>query len=314
MNPVKKITCLALLFISVYAKAGSCSANGNGNWETPGNWSCGHVPGAGDDATIGAGITITVNANNLANIGNLDIFGTLQFTNGSKINLSATSVVNVYLGGSITGGNGGAKLVFPSSSYSGSFSTTGPFFFSNSGSGTGILPLTLVSFNSTRLNQEVILSWRTENEANINSFEIESKGNGNSDWQTLGMIGSMAAPEGGYSYSFTDHTKSNGERYYRLKIVERDGKYGYSKVLYIGSGQTGSISIAPTLAYNSINVQLPAPGPAQVSIFNTYGLLVKTLTTGAEVFNIDVSGLSRGEYFLKADQGKSFYTAKFIRQ
>src|ERR1700733_9944244 len=105
---VKKITCVVLLMISMYAKAGSCTANGTGNWETPGTWSCGHLPGAGDDATIGAGIAVTVNANNASNIGNLNIFGTLQFTNGSKINLALTSVVNVYLGGSITGGNGGA--------------------------------------------------------------------------------------------------------------------------------------------------------------------------------------------------------------
>src|SRR5580765_1258004 len=100
-NPMKKIICVALVLISISAKAGSCSANGTGNWETPGNWSCGHVPGAGDDATIGAGIIVTVNANNLANIDNLYISGTLQFTNGSKINLTAASVVNVYSGGSI---------------------------------------------------------------------------------------------------------------------------------------------------------------------------------------------------------------------
>ena len=74
---VKKITCIALLLISIYAKAGSCSVNGTGNWETPGNWSCGHVPGAGDNVTIDAGITVTVNANNGADIGNLSIFGTL---------------------------------------------------------------------------------------------------------------------------------------------------------------------------------------------------------------------------------------------
>src|SRR3974377_252896 len=156
---MKKITCAALLLISIYAKAGSCSANGTGNWETPGTWSCGHVPGAGDDVTIGVGITVTVNANNLANIGNLYIFGTLQFTNGAKINLAATSVVNVYSGGSITGGNGGAKLVFPSASYSGPFSTSGPFYFSNTGSGSGVLPLTLVSFYSSQQNQEIILYW-----------------------------------------------------------------------------------------------------------------------------------------------------------
>jgi hypothetical protein len=312
--PMKKITCVALLLISIYAKAGSCSANGTGNWETPGTWSCGHVPGAGDDATIGAGIIVTVNANNLANIGNLYIFGTLQFTNGSKINLAAASVVDIYTGGSITGGNGGAKLVFPSASYAGPFSTTGPFYFDNAGSGPGILPLTLVSFYSSQQNQEIILYWRTENEENINSFEIESGRDGNSDWQALEMIPSMAANANGYSYTFIDHTNMSGDRYYRLKIIDRDGKYVYSKVLFITSGQTGTLSVTPTLVYSSMNVNLPASGPAQVSIFNTSGQPVKTLTAGSEVFNIDVSRLNRGEYFLSVSQGKNFHTTKFFKQ
>ena len=314
LNLVKNITCVALLLISVYAKAGSCAANGTGDWETPGTWSCGHVPGAGDNVTIGAGINVTVNANNGANIGNLDIFGTLTFTNGSKINLAASSVVNIYLGGSITGGNGGAKLVFPSASYSGPFSTTGPFYFSNGGSGTGLLPLTLVSFYSSHQNQDVILYWRTANEENINSFEIESSGNGNADWQPLGTITSMAADEGGFSYSFTDHTKMNGDRYYRLKILEKNGKYAYSKVLFINSGQTKTISVSSTLVYSSVNVTLPASGPARVSVYNTNGQLVKTLTTGNESFSMDVSGLTRGAYFLQVFQEKNAYITKFIRQ
>jgi hypothetical protein len=311
---MKKITCAALLLISIYAKAGSCSANGTGDWETPGTWSCGHVPGVGDNVTIGAGIIVTVNANNLDDIGNLYIFGTLQFTNGSKLDLAATSVVDVYSGGSITGGNGGAKLVFPDASYAGPFSTTGPFYFSNDGSGSGILPLTLVSFSGSQQNQEVILYWRTENEENINSFEIESGRNGNSDWQALGMIPSMAANAGGYSYTFIDHTKMNGDRYYRLKIFDRDGKYAYSKVLFITSGQKGTLSITPTLISSTMNVILPASGPAQVSIFNTSGQLVKTLITGSEVFNIDVSGLKRGVYFLSVSQGKNFQATKFFKQ
>jgi hypothetical protein len=314
LNCVKKITCFALLLISLYTKAGSCVANGTGNWETPGTWSCGNKPGAGDDVTIGAGIIVTVNATNATDIGNLDIFGTLQFTNGSKINLAATSIVNVYLGGIITGGNGGAKLVFPSASYSGPFSTTGTFYFTNIGSGGGILPLTLVSFYATQQNQDVILYWRTVNEENINSFEIESGNNGSSDWQALNMIPSMAADGGGYSYSFTDLIKKNGDRYYRLKIIDRDGKYVYSKIVFITSNQTGTLSLTPTLVSGSMNVNLPAPGLAQVSIYNTSGQLVKTLINGSEVFSVDVSNLSRGEYFLRASQGKNFYTTKFLKQ
>ncbi len=311
---MKKIVCVAMLLISMYAKAGSCSANGTGNWETPGTWSCGHVPGAGDNVTIGTGITITVNANNGADIGNLSIFGTLHFTNGAKVNLAATSVVNVFSGGSINGGNGGAKLVFPSTSYSGSFSTTGPFYFNNGGSGTGILPLILVSFYSSKQGQDIILYWRTEDEENINSFEVESGRDGISDWQTLEIIPSMAANANGYSYTFTDHTQTDGNRYYRLKIIDKDGKYVYSKVLFIASVQPETISVTPTLANSLINVSLPVSDPAQVSIFNVSGQPVKTLTSGTEVFSIDISQLNRGEYFLRVSQGKNFRTIKFFKQ
>jgi len=315
LNCVKKIICLGLLLVSmIYAKAASCTANANGNWETPGTWTCGHVPGAGDNVTISTGITVTVTANNLATIGNLDVFGTLVFTNGSKINLTAASVVNVYTGGDITGGNGGAKLVFPSASYAGPFATTGPFYFSNGGSGGGILGLTLVSFYSSRQNQDVVLNWKTADEENIKSFEVESRGSGNSDWQPVGSVPSMAANSNGYSYTFIDHSKVNGDRYYHLKIIDRDGKFVYSKVLFVSFTQTGTFSVMPTMASSSINVTLPASGQAEVTIFNTSGQLVKTFITGTGIFDIDVSRFGRGEYFLKVLQKNNAYTAKFLKQ
>ena len=314
LNPVKNITCVVLLLVSVYAKAGSCAANVTGDWETAGTWSCGHMPGAGDNVTIGAGINVTVNGNNNVDIGNLDIFGTLTFTVGSKIDLATNSVVNIYLGGSITGGNSGAKLVFPSKSYTGPFSTSGPYFFSSGGQGAGILATTLVSFSGSVQNQDVILYWRTANEENINSFAVEWSGNGNADWQSLETISSMAVSEGGFSYSFTDRSKINGDRYYRLKITEKNGKYAYSNVLFISSVQTKTITLSSTLVNSSVNATLPTSGQAQVSVFNISGQLVKTLTTGNESFSLDVSGLNTGAYFLRVFQEKNSYTTKFIKQ
>ncbi len=106
----------------------------------------------------------------------------------------------------------------------------------------------------------------------------------------------------------------NGDRYYRLKITEKNGKYAYSKVLFISSGQTKTISLSSTLVYSSVNVTLPASGLAQVSVFNISGQLVKTLTTGNESFSLDLSGLTKGAYFLRVFQEKNSYTTKFIKQ
>jgi hypothetical protein len=64
----------------------------------------------------------------------------------------------------------------------------------------------------------------------------------------------------------------------------------------------------------SIRVSLPASGQAQISIFNTSGLLVKTLITESETSSFDVSGLGKGIYFLKASQGPNSYASKFLKQ
>lgn len=124
----------------------------------------------------------------------------------------------------------------------------------------------------------------------------------------------MSAGEGGFSYSFTDHTKISGDQYYRLKINEKNGKYSYSKVLFINSGHTKTISLSSTLVSGSVNVTLPVSGLAQVYVYNTSGYLVKTFITGNETFNMDVSGLTRGEYFLRVYQEKNSYTTKFLKQ
>ena len=125
----------------------------------------------------------------------------------------------------------------------------------------------------------------------------------------------MAANGGGYSYSFSvDRTKINGDQYYRLKIVDKDGKYTYSKVLLVSFGQIQTISITPTLVYSSMSVTLPTSGRTQVSVYNAFGQLVKSSITETEKLNMDVSSLTRGEYFLRVIQGKNSYSAKFLKQ
>ena len=128
------------------------------------------------------------------------------------------------------------------------------------------------------------------------------------------MIPSMTTDAGGYLYNFTDQTKTDGDRYYHLKIIDRDGNFTYTQVVFVGSTQKGTLAVMPTMVSSSINVFLPALGQAAIAIFNTSGQIVKTLVTGSETFNIDVSGLGRGEYFLNAVQSNQSYTTKFLKQ
>ena len=57
------------------AHAATCSSVRSGNWNDPGTWSCGLIPGAGDNATINGGDTITVTGD--ADVMNLTVYGAL---------------------------------------------------------------------------------------------------------------------------------------------------------------------------------------------------------------------------------------------
>jgi hypothetical protein len=50
------------LYAENEAQAATCTSTGTGNWNTAGTWSCGSVPGAGDDVTIANGHVVTINA------------------------------------------------------------------------------------------------------------------------------------------------------------------------------------------------------------------------------------------------------------
>jgi hypothetical protein len=314
MYQMKTICLFISLLISIASKAGSCSATLTGNWESTATWSCGHVPGLGDSVIIPSGYIVTVNANNNTNIGNLLISGTLKFTNGAKIDLASTSILQLYASGSIVGGNGGSHIVFPSASYSGPFASTGPYYYSNGGTGTGVLPLILVSFSAGLKYSQVVLNWKTENEDNVNFFEIEYSSTGRDDWRILQTIASMAENRGGYSYSYADNNTPKADRYYRLKMSDNNGSFSYSSIQLVSVNNIAAFSVTPTVVQSSINISVPKNEPATVSIFSMSGQLMKNIHVNNAVASINADELRRGQYCLKIMQGQDIFVTKFFKQ
>lgn len=57
---MRLVLSLLLLCLGAPAFAATCTSLGSGNWSAAGNWSCGAVPVAGDDAIVANGHTVTV--------------------------------------------------------------------------------------------------------------------------------------------------------------------------------------------------------------------------------------------------------------
>jgi Peptidase family C25 len=93
------------------------------------------------------------------------------------------------------------------------------------------LPINLISFNSKNIENNIKLSWVTENEINFNKFEIEKS----DDLKKFIKIGEVISQKNNgekNEYEFIDKNISFGNNYYRLKLLDEDNKFKYSNIIY----------------------------------------------------------------------------------
>lgn len=127
------------------------------------------------------------------------------------------------------------------------------------------LPVSLIDFNGLyRDNGNVELNWTTTFESNSKHFEVERSYTGN-NWETAGTLKAQGVSTVKRNYSFNDNVGRNNANkkdiYYRLKMVDLDGKTSLSRILVVrvyNTRSTKMISVSPNPAKNDIvaNIQL----------------------------------------------------------
>lgn len=106
-----------------------------------------------------------------------------------------------------------------------------------------ILPIELEYFKGTEQDCEAILTWGTATEENISHFEVEESTDGTT-FIEIGRVAAAGNSDVAQDYSYTD-TQLSEINYYRLRIVELDGRVTYSEVLTIQSAcAAGGVSIS----------------------------------------------------------------------
>ncbi len=185
------------------------------------------------------------------------------------------------------------------------------------------LPVKLLSFGGTFLNNAAALNWETVNEENFDRFEIERSSNGSS----FASIGSKLAQPGGFDsrkqYNhFDDLSAVSGDVfYYRLKMVDADGKFKYSNVIMIRRDQKAisGLLISPNPVYNgaaTIRFSARTTASVEVRVMDMTGRTV--LQQQNKVYegnnSIAVNNLDRlqpGMYVLRLINGDDISVVKF---
>ncbi|WP_342087775.1 T9SS type A sorting domain-containing protein [Dyadobacter sp. OTU695] len=160
------------------------------------------------------------------------------------------------------------------------------------------LPVTLVEFNAVRRENAALLSWVTTYESNSDHFAIERSGNGK-QWETIAMVKSHRESGEKQSYTFTDTIPLPSENLYRLKMVDQDGSYAYSRMQSVTFGDQREAILYPNPISVGNKLQIRVSDPSaitRIAIFDSGGDEVLSTPWQPE---IDVSSLPAGVYVVR---------------
>lgn len=110
--------------------------------------------------------------------------------------------------------------------------------------GFGALPVVLTEFKATKVNKkDILLQWSTSSEINSDQFIVEKSKDG-VVFSENNRQPAKAKNYTGAFYNYTDQNTQAGLNYYRLKMLDSDGKFAYSKVVAISIAAGEGIAIA----------------------------------------------------------------------
>ena len=185
-----------------------------------------------------------------------------------------------------------------------------------------VLPVELVNFTGRTKACTSILDWIAASEENFSHYEIERSTDGRSFEKIDKIQGSTTSSGGLLHYNYIDKGASVNN-YYRLKMVDLDGSFEYSKVVYVDTGcDSGGLSLFPnpTMKGEAINVRFYAKSSeASIKVFNLQGLVVRQLSLGVvegidNSIIMDVSDLPSGVYLLQIEGSGKQRVKQFIIQ
>lgn len=163
-----------------------------------------------------------------------------------------------------------------------------------------VLPITLTTFQGNLADGIVKLNWATSREINSSHFVIEKS----IDGLSYSAIGQVKAGGANGQYSFTDNTPLSKQNYYRLKMVDADGNYAYSRIVNIrNDGTTVVLKLTPNPVVSNLNVSFLSEKSEAVHInfFDQLGRRVKRYNVqanrGLNAINLtDLEALPAGSY------------------
>ncbi|NME71352.1 T9SS type A sorting domain-containing protein [Flammeovirga aprica] len=288
--------------------------------------------------TVEGGATVTINNSSLFIVtGDVIINGDISFHNngyvivigdvtgnGSVSTGPGGSALPAYVGGTIdtdnvtTSGNVDSPLNITDNTVNNILDSELPANWQNE------LPVELISFTASKINNTCKLEWSTASEENASHFEVYSSTD-KRNWNLIGSVDANGNTSTRIDYSFTDEEEHFTSMYYKLVQFDFDGKnetFGPLVVHFSDELNTFNTSVFPNPSTNG-QAKLQIGGinsTITIQLINKEGKIILSdiidndniTSTIYELGNKTV--LQPGVYLLKVNSGTSQNIEKIMIQ
>jgi len=171
------------------------------------------------------------------------------------------------------------------------------------------LPVDLVSFTAKRITNNVQLDWQTASEENNKGFEIEHSIDGRG-WTKLNFVDGRGTSNTKNDYQFIDRRPLVGANYYRLKQIDFDESFEYSKtIMVLIDKKNEDIQVVPNPSNGSINLN-GLSEDTFVKVYNKTGIVREVLSNNSK---LDLQNLPAGVYYLRFYSGQNHIVRRLVK-
>ncbi len=182
------------------------------------------------------------------------------------------------------------------------------------------LPVELTAFYAVAKESSIQLHWQTASEYNSAYFELE-KSKDLDQWEIVGKIPGQQHTQITQQYAYEDLLPYPGLNYYRLRQVDLDGSFEWSKVITASlKNQVPSFSIYPNPTREQLTLQMDqlSTPSIHIYIFDQLGRPIyqqEEAVSQSKSHRILTHGWISGMYYLviKDEQGRILFAEELLK-
>ena len=183
------------------------------------------------------------------------------------------------------------------------------------------VPVEFTSFTASANGNEITLNWSTATETNNRGFEVQRK-SGIAEFTNIGFVAGNGTTTKTHSYKFTDMDVPFGNYTYRLKQIDFDGSYEYSKEVNAELVLSAEFELSqnypnPFNPTTTIGYGIQKKSNVKITILNAIGEQVAAVLNGEKEpgyhqVKFNAANLPSGVYFYRIQAGDFIQTKKMI--